>query len=180
MFYAQSTSTVISGWDCFSKGGYNEDAYIKHAQSCILYNTILITLHNVDYLPGKVSWLKRHGLYIHTYTQLKGKRSKDASWPENIETVQIFPPEIFMLLFYLHLSHRGLVCFKSGLLWAQSQWFTLSPKAAEKGWFMMWQTHVYAKHSSLGHGIRDTIIYQKQNGSDVCVFITLTCAVVFL
>ena len=116
MLYTQSTSTVISGRDCFSKGEYNEgeynegeyneDAYIKHAQSCILYNTILITLHNVDYPPGKVSRLKRHGLYMHTYiqtyTQLKGKRSKDASWPENIETVQIFPPEILTLLFYLY------------------------------------------------------------------------------
>ena len=38
---------------------------------------------------------------------------------------------------------------------------------------------IYANLSSLGHGMRDIIIYQTQNGSDVCVFITLMCAVVF-
>ena len=75
---------------------------------------------------------------------LKGNQAEDASWPVNVQNMQICPSMGFICFFCQHFYKRStffLNC-KSELPRAQPCWFALHQWGAEKGWLTTYSIHL--------------------------------------
>ena len=102
-------------------------------------------------------------------TWLKGKRSEDASWPENAYfffflNVPVFPSTGFAWLFYRYLYKRSstLFCFDFQLPRAQPCWCASSlPMKRRKGCLsrdvlILWLPHILKWHGAWLYGVHRT------------------------
>ena len=58
----------------------------------------------------------------NSWPAMKGTPSNDASWPENIENVQIFPSAGFVLIFCQYLCNKSSYYYEFELLSVQPCW----------------------------------------------------------
>ena len=89
--------------------------------------------------PENVKYWRCMNFFILCFsplTKLKGKWTKDTSWPKNIEDVGTFSSACFILLFCQYVYNRSTFCLEFELPRVQPCWFCLYQWRAEKSWCM--------------------------------------------